>query len=117
MARTPLTVDIPPAIGNAPSTITEQAADPTNFNNFPMTGREIVVARNSSTTAAATLTVHSVADAEGREDTSITAFSIAIGAVVLLPQFPLAGYQQSDGTLWLDADSASLLFTIVRTEV
>lgn len=116
MARTALTVYDPPAPGNAPAAITEQAADPVNFNNFPLTGREVVVVRNSGA-AAYTLTVHSVADQEGRQDTSITAFSIAAGAVVVLPQFPLEGYWQTDGTLWLDGSSASLLFTIIRTEV
>jgi len=116
MARTALTVDLPPAIGGAPSVITEQAADASNFNNFPLTGREIVTVRNSGASAY-TITVHSVPDAEGRLDMSITAFSIAAGAVVLLPQFPPAGYQQADGTLWLDGSNALLLFTIVRTEV
>ena len=116
MARTALTVNTPPAPGSAPSTITEQAADPTNFNSFPLTGREVVVVRNSGASAY-TVTVHSVADPLGRQDTSITAFSIAAGAVVLLPQFPMQGYVQSDGTLWIDGSNAALLFTVVRTEV
>jgi hypothetical protein len=117
MARTALTVLTPPANGQLPSTFAGQAADPTNFNNFPLTGREILIAQNSSTTAAATVTVHSVPDDEGRTD-DIVSFSLAIGAFALFPQFPVAGWRQpSDGTLWVDASSASILFTVVRVEV
>jgi len=50
-------------------------------NSFKLTGREIMIARNTATGAAGTLTITSVADRKGRT-ADITSYSIGAGEMI-----------------------------------
>ena len=91
-------------------TATFTAADVANKEQFALTGKEIVVARNSGASAR-TVTINSVA-INGRTG-DITADSIAAGATHVYGPFnPDGGWAQTDGTLHLEADNAEVLFAV-----
>lgn len=118
MARTALTPQS--LLGSAPSLplaadsadIAWTAADAVNFNEFPHTGREVVLARNDDA-GAQTVTVHSVADPFNREG-DITTYSLAAADYAAFGPFDTAGWKQADGKLWLDASDAGVFFAILR---
>jgi hypothetical protein len=92
---------------------TEQAADVGNGNYIPLTGGEIVVARNSGASSR-TVTFTSVADSEGRLG-DITAESVAAGAVHVFGPFQPTGWKQSsDGGLYINANHAEILFSVYK---
>ncbi len=93
--------------------LTPVAADPVNNNQFRMTGREILLARNTSTTTVRNVTVISVADPFGRTGNRGRALAVGELAYVFGPG-PLDGWQQSDGNLHVNADSADVQFYLVR---
>lgn len=118
MARTALTVDVlggsypvlPVVVDSLD--ITETAADVVNGNSFISTGREILIARNSAV-GAETFTVGSVVDDKNR-DGDITTYSVGIGEIAAFGPVEIAGWQQADGTVYLDASDVGILFTILR---
>ena len=97
-------------------TLTPVAADVTNKAKFTVTGKEILVVINTDV-AAHTVTINSVADARGRTG-DITAYSIAAGSTVpkLFAFGPvlLEGWKQTDGFVYLEADSALVFYGIIR---
>lgn len=109
-ALTKTTVPSPYAGGSTAVTMT--AADTSNKNSFPMTGRELVIAQNTGA-GAHTITVTSVDDTYGRQE-NITAESIAAGAIrVFGVGLGLIGWQQTDGALYLEADHAEVKFGVL----
>lgn len=91
--------------------VTLTAADVTNLNQFPWTGREVVVAQNTDT-AAHTITITSVADERGRLG-SISNEAIAAGVVRVYGPFSAQGWRQTDGNVYLQADSALVKFGVI----
>lgn len=91
-------------------TATATAADVSNKNQVRLTGKEIVLARNSGAQAR-TVTISSVA-INGRLG-DITADSIEAGATHVYGPFDLNGWMQSDGYLYLEANHAEVLFTVL----
>jgi len=114
MARTVLTVtNVPSPYAGASAAVTMTAADTTNKNSFPLTGREIVIAQNTGASSR-TVTITSVDDRYGRSE-DIAAESIAAGAIqVYGPGLALEGWQQTDGSLYLEANHAEVKFGILR---
>lgn len=113
MARTSLTpVSAPGSYAAAGTVFTWTAADATNGNAFTLTGKQLVLAYNSDTAAAHSVTVTSVADEYGRTG-NITADSIAIGAYKMYGPFKLPGWLQTDGNLYISADDALILFAVI----
>lgn len=92
-------------------TATVTAADITDKNQFRLTGKEILIARNSGASAR-TVTITSVA-VNGRTG-DITADSIAPGATHVYGPFDLNGWQQTDGYLYFEANNAEVLFTVIE---
>ncbi len=93
--------------------LTATAADTTNQNSTPHTGREIIIARNSGATGR-TVTITS-SPAQGTLRTgNITAESIAAGATRVYGPFPLNGWIQADSQLYFEANHAEVLFTVLR---
>lgn len=109
---------IPQPYATALQAIAFAAADTANSNSTPLTGKQVLLAYNSSTTTAATVTVSSVADSEGRTG-DISAFSVAASAsltaltAVVSQQFPVTGWQQSDGNLYFAASSNTIYFAVL----
>lgn len=112
MPRTTLPVTANP--GPYPSTVqtvTMTAADVTNKNQFPLTGREIVIIQNTDTVAR-TVTITSTPDPQGRTR-DISAVSIAAGAIAVVGPFGLPGWIQTDGMLYLEASAATVKFGVI----
>lgn len=108
--------DAPGSYPTAGVTITQTAADTTNKEEFPMTGRELLLAYNSGV-GAATVTINSVANQQGRTK-DITADSIAAGAThVYGPFTERRGWAQGDGTLNFEASSTDIEFSVIRMPV
>lgn len=94
-------------------TAVETAADVANLNAFPLTGREIVMARNTDASAH-NVTISSTADFAGRSR-DITLESVPAGAIRFYGgPFAVAGWQQSDGQLYISSDSALVKFTVIQ---
>lgn len=113
MARTALTkTTIPSPYAGAGVAATMTAADTSNKNSFPLTGREIVIAYNSGASSH-TVTVTSVDDRYGRSE-DISAEAIAAGAIrVYGVGLALEGWQQTDGSLYLEANHAEVKFGVL----
>jgi hypothetical protein len=90
--------------------LTLTAADTTNLNQFSLTRDDILIIQNTDT-AARTYTITSTPDPQNRTG-DLTNVSIAAGAIHVLGPFDLPGWQQSDGNLYLQANSNLVKFGI-----
>ena len=117
MARTALTVQdvpgkYPGSIGVNAADFTWAAADIVDQNSFPCTGREIVLVRNDNV-GPQTVTINSVADPYKRTQ-DVTAYSVGIGEYAFFGPFPVVGWRQADGNVYLEASAADVFFAVVR---
>jgi len=113
MARTPLPITVVPALVTAASAVaaTYTAGDAVNNNSIALTGQERILVKNTDT-ASHSILIHSVADPFGRVgDLTIP---VAAGVELLLGQAQTVGFQQADGTLWVDPVSALVEFLVLR---
>ena len=113
MARTALTkTTIPTPYAGAGVAVSMDAADTSNQNKVAFTGREIVIAWNSGLSTR-TVTITSVDDRFGRSE-DISAENIAAGAIrVYGVGLALEGWQQTDGSLYLQANNAEVKFGVL----
>ena len=94
--------------------VTMTAADATNNNQFVLDGPVLIVARNSGA-GARTITLTSVADAVTKNRTGdVTAYSIGAGETAAFLINDMAGWRQTDGYMYLEAEHAEVLFGIIR---
>jgi hypothetical protein len=93
-------------------TINFVASDVANGNAFPHTGREILVVNNTDA-AAHNFGVSSVADAVGRTDSSLTAYSAPANTVSIIFLDTIPGWRQT-GQILLTSASVLLKFAIMR---
>ncbi|MGH2512362.1 MAG: hypothetical protein ACRDGQ_06720 [Candidatus Limnocylindrales bacterium] len=118
MSRTALPIVNPPGpypalpLGALAAGYVYTAADISNNNSFVSTGRELLAIQNTAGTAG-TITVHSVADNLNRTG-DITTYSIPASGFALLGPFNQPGWQQSDGTVWVDASAVTVLLAVIR---
>lgn len=113
MPRTTLTpINTPDSYATAGVALTWTGADVANGNQFQATGREILLARNTDTLSH-NVSVTSVADPYGRTG-NITNDAIAAGAFRVYQQFPITGWMQSDGYVYLNGDHATIQFAVLR---
>ena len=87
------------------------AANVTDKQETPCTGRELIVARNSGASSR-TITIEGV-PIYGR-DGDITAESIAAGAVKVFGPFNRKGFRQTDGMIYFEANNAEVLFAVIE---
>lgn len=113
MPRTALTIQ------NAPGSydydgldLTLAAMDVTNKNDFPATGRELVIVKNDHATLSKQVTISSVADSLGRTKDIVK--SIAVGAFAMFGPILQAGFLQADGKIYLEGDDALLKVAVIR---
>ena len=112
MARTTLTkTNAPGPYASTGAVLTLEAADTTNKNQFVSTGKELVIAHNTDT-GSQTVTISSVADPYGRTK-DVDTYSIAADAIAIFGPFPVLGWQQSDGKIYLEASSSAVKFGVV----
>lgn len=94
--------------------VTYAAADVSNGNAFVHTGREVIIVRNGHATLPQTVTVKAAPDRFGRTGLDIAVYSIVAGKTAFFGPFPIEGWRQTDGKLWLDASTVDILFGIMR---
>jgi hypothetical protein len=95
----------------SPSTLPFIACDPVNGSTITMTGRDILVFWNTDQSNNHTITVNSVAIGHRLGDLTKL---IGPNTHWVTQQFPLTGWMQSDGKLYLTADDASVKVAIIR---
>jgi hypothetical protein len=98
--------------------LTFTACDAVNGNSFISTGREVIIAQNTDTSAH-TFTISSVPDALGRSDTSLTNYSLAAtgsaGSTSVIQFKWQTGWLQSGGNLVNMTCSSNLIkFAILQ---
>lgn len=103
----PYTVTFVSALGAQPVALTGSGTG--------LTGGAFAVTSTTTGVAAAahTLTVRSSGDIEGRTG-DITNFSVPANSTYIFQQFPVNGWRQADGTIWVDPSVASLQFVVIR---
>jgi hypothetical protein len=87
------------------------AANVADKNEFALTGREVVIIHNTGASTR-TYTITSVPDPFGRTG-DITAQNIAAGAIHTIGPFGLLGWQQTGGTLYLEASHAEVKIGVI----
>jgi len=91
--------------------MTTLAADPANDEQVVITGRQIVVARNSGA-GAHTITFTSTNDPFNRTG-NIAAYSLGAGELAAFGPFDLTGWRQTDGRLYFEASDAEVIFSVI----
>jgi hypothetical protein len=102
----------PGSYGGAFVELTMTAADTDDFEQFTLTGREIVVVTNTSADTNYYVTVTSVDDTFGRSE-DITQQDIAFGETWIWGPVAIAGWQQTNGYLYMAGENAALKFGII----
>jgi hypothetical protein len=90
----------------------ETAADATLKQSTVLTGRELIIAHNTGA-GARTVTFTSVADERGRTG-DITTYSIGAGKIAVFGPFTRAGWMQSGGLIYYEAEHAEVKFGVIR---
>ena len=91
--------------------ITFDAGDASSGHKFPLTGKEILVAKNTGA-GARTVTVKSVADAHQRTG-DFGAYSVGAGKVAMF-LIPVDGFLQADGQCYVDVEHAEMTLAVIR---
>lgn len=113
-ALTPITPvgPYPASVGAGALVASFVACDNTNGNSFPLTGHEILELRNTDSSAH-TVTISSTPDSRNRPD-DITSYSLAAGADIAFSFLSgLEGWQQSDGSVHFQANSALVFARVI----
>ncbi|MGE5553296.1 MAG: hypothetical protein ACM3XZ_05155 [Betaproteobacteria bacterium] len=112
MARTTLAkTQAPGGYASTGAVLTLAAADVVNKNQFVATGNDLVVAQNTGASPA-TVTINSVADPYGRTK-DVAGYVIPAGGIAVFGPFPVLGWQQPDGKVYLEASNADVKFAVV----
>ena len=88
------------------------AADDVNLNDFPHTGREVILVRNDNV-GAQTITLTSKLSSLNRLGT-VTDYSVGIGEYAGIWAGDIAGWKQADGKFYLEASTNDVFFAILR---
>ena len=113
MARvTHTAVAVPGSLNFDGAAITFVAATPASDEQVVHTGKEMIIAQNT-TGGALTVTVTSVADPFGRTK-HIAADSIGANAFKIYGPFATTGWQQTDGNLYFEASGAGITFVVLK---
>jgi hypothetical protein len=88
------------------------AADTVNNNEFPFTGRDILLVQNTDS-ASHNLTITSSPDEHGRT-ADVTSYAVAAGKISAFSfRQGAAGWQQNDGHVYFAGDNALLKFAVI----
>src|SRR6266545_7195780 len=113
MPRITLTKTVAPgSYAAAGVAVTMTAADAGSKDQFAPTGTELILIQNTDANPH-TWTLTSIADPFGRTK-DVTAESIAAGAIRTFGPLELTGWVQSDGFIYLEADSALVKFGVIK---
>lgn len=118
MARVDLTAKAPPAqyptlpLAADSADFTWANGDAVNGHQVPSTGRELVLVKNEGV-AAATVTIVSSPDERNRTG-DIAAYSVGAGEYAVFGPFPVPGWRQADGKLYIDVSSSDIKLAVIR---
>lgn len=113
MPRQTLTKSTAPgAYSGSWAAVTWTAAETTDKEQFAITGRELLLIRNTSEDTPYHVTITSVDDPTGRTR-HISQVDIAFGATVVWGPVALTGWQQIDGNLYLEAEDAAIEYAVI----
>lgn len=113
MARTDLTkTDAPGSYADAGVALTIAAADVANKNQFVAEGADLIIAHNTGASERS-ITITSSPDPYGRSG-DIDSEAIAAGAISIYGPLKVAGWIQSDGKIYLEADNAEVEFGVIK---
>lgn len=117
MARTPMVTH--PVHGSDANAITLVAADLATFDqangmSLAVTGNQTIILYNPTGGAAITVTVPSAPDKQNRKnDTLISAISIATPGYLILPKFLAADWAQGAEGIHLDSSATGLKYLVL----
>ncbi len=94
------------------ATITFVAATPASDEETLLTGKEMIIAHNT-TGGALTVTINSVNDPFGRTK-DIAADSIPANSFKIYGPFSTTGWQQTDGNLYFEASASGIEFVVLK---
>jgi hypothetical protein len=89
------------------------AADVSLLNSFAMSGKDLVLAWNTHATIGYTVTITSAPDPIFGRSKDITTEAIAAGAIRCYGVPQLDGWRQTDGSFYLQASNASVVFAVI----
>jgi len=113
LARTDLTKTIAPGhYASQGQSITFEAGDAVNGNQFTATGKELVIAHNTDGATAYAITIHSTPDPYNRTG-DIEGYNIPAGGYAVLGPFPRIGWMQSDGKVYIDVENAAIELAVI----
>jgi hypothetical protein len=100
------------AVSAAALKITLTAADTSNQNKAPFSGKDVLLAYNSDT-GSHTITITSAPDEHGRS-ADISSYSIPAGEIHMFSfRQGGAGWQQADGNIYFQANDATVKFAVL----
>lgn len=115
MARTALTAKTPVGAYGSYSAnaadLTMTAADTSDQNSCVASGNDLIIAHNTDS-GAHNITITSVANEKGRSG-DISSYSLGAGEYAIFGPFLLPGWEQTDGSLYFEADDATVKFGVV----
>lgn len=112
MAATALTVtEISSLYPSAGDEFAFEASDPTNTNTFTLTGREIILALNSSADTEYDITISSTPDAQGRTGDLVETIPFGEYRVYMLAT---RGWRNSSRKVVIDTENADILLAVIR---
>jgi hypothetical protein len=88
------------------------AANATNKEEFVMTGKDLLIAHNTGA-GARTVTITSVSEGRTKRTGDITTYSIGAGKFAAFGPFEKAGWMQSNGKLYFEAEHSEVKFGVV----
>jgi hypothetical protein len=92
--------------------VTFTAGDTVNFEQFVLTGKELILIWNTHASLAGTFTITSVADERGRTG-DITTQSIAFGTIYTIGPLDLVGWAQTNQNLYLQVSAATMRWAVI----
>ena len=92
-------------------TFTAAGASYADGAGFVHTGRELILVKGGA--APGTVTISSVADAQKRTG-NITTYAVGAGLYSVFGPFPVDGWRQSDGQLYLAASATDISFAVLK---
>ena len=93
------------------------ASDPVNGDEFPHTGREIIIVQNTDGVNPHFVMITSVRDRFNRLGTigdAVATYSVGANEYAVFPPFPAEGWRQASNVIYLDSDDAQLLYAVLR---
>jgi hypothetical protein len=93
--------------------LTMAAADVANKNEFAASGHDLIFAHNT-TAGPETITVTSVADPQQGRTGDVTAYSLGAGEYAVLGPFHRAGWQQTNGKIYIEASNIGVKLGVVQ---